>query len=314
MNNVHTMAEVITAFFAKNEPQLQNANTLSAVWRKILFSMDERSRKFDGQKTHNGENLFYHSTIIERKNGVLLIEVDHPGWITLFQFSQKYIVRGFKKFAPELNINSLAFKLSGQKIQKRGENKTMDVSKKNARQEIKIAMLGDSITFGADWRVLLNVRALTNFGICGDTTGGMLQRVPEVCASSPSVCFFMGGINDIFCGIPPKIIAANIKAIANALTLRGIKVVVQSILFVSTLVEDWQAVNQRVNAVNSELKNFCAQKHPFVDVNGALCADGALKNAHTQDGVHLSQAGYAEWAKLIRYYINSYTETNLKAL
>ena len=115
MNNVHTMADIVNYFRVWAAPQLQSVNTTAAVWKKILFSMDNKKENFDGQQSHNGENLFYHSKIIDKKNCALVIEVDHPGWITLFQFSQKYILTGFKKFAPELKITSLSFVLAGQK-------------------------------------------------------------------------------------------------------------------------------------------------------------------------------------------------------
>jgi uncharacterized Fe-S cluster-containing protein len=111
------MAEIISELFGNiSAENLQNANSAANVWRKILFSMDKgKTADDDFIQNRNGENLFYHSKIIERKNGVLLIEVDHPGWIQLFQLSQKYILRGFKKFAPELGITALSFCLAGRK-------------------------------------------------------------------------------------------------------------------------------------------------------------------------------------------------------
>jgi hypothetical protein len=115
MDNVHTMADIVNYFLARTATQMQHTNTTTAVWKKILFSLDKRKENFNGQQSYNGENLFFHSKILDRKNGALIIEVDHPGWIALFQFSQKYILNGFKKFAPELEISSLSFVLAGQK-------------------------------------------------------------------------------------------------------------------------------------------------------------------------------------------------------
>jgi hypothetical protein len=129
LDNVHTMADIVNYFRARTAAQMQSVNTTAAVWKKILFSMDGKKENFDGQKSHNGENLFYHSKIIDKKNGALVIEVDHPGWITLFQFSQKYILNGFKRFAPELNITSLSFVLAGQKT------KTLESQQKKVRGE-----------------------------------------------------------------------------------------------------------------------------------------------------------------------------------
>ena len=57
-----------------------------------------------------------HSKVSDLKNGILLIEVDHSGWIQMIKTYQKYIMNGLKNKIPELKINALAFKLSGTDI------------------------------------------------------------------------------------------------------------------------------------------------------------------------------------------------------
>jgi len=123
MDKVVSAAEAISSLFDHiSAEQIQNTDTTLSVWKKILFSIDERKARRDGQKSYTGENLYYHSSIVDRKNGVLLIETDHPGWIQLFQMHQAYIVRGFKKFAPELKISTLSFRLKGQRAEIFGKN------------------------------------------------------------------------------------------------------------------------------------------------------------------------------------------------
>jgi hypothetical protein len=118
MDNVYSAAEIISSLFENISPeQIQNTNTTLSVWKKILFSMDEHKERRDGQKSYTGQNLYYHSKIVDLKNGVLLVEVDHPGWIQLFQMAQKYIIKGLKKSAPELKISVLSFRLKGQKAE-----------------------------------------------------------------------------------------------------------------------------------------------------------------------------------------------------
>jgi hypothetical protein len=115
MDNIYSAAEVISALFEKIDPEkLQNVNVLLSAWKKVLFSMDERKEQRDGEKSYNGENLYYHSKIVDIKNGILMIEVDHPGWIQLFQISQKYILNGLKKNAPKMQISVLSFRLQGE--------------------------------------------------------------------------------------------------------------------------------------------------------------------------------------------------------
>ena len=178
--------------------------------------------------------------------------------------------------------------------------------KESADKAVKVAMLGDSITFGGEWRELLKENSLVNFGVCGDTTEGMRQRIAEMCACNPAVCFVMGGINDIFCGVSETAIVANIQSIVALLTKRGIQTIVQSTVLVSTLVEGWQTINKKVRAVNEKLQKFCAQNNiSFVDVNSVLCNGDALKNEYTEDGVHLREPAYDAWAKLIICKINN---------
>jgi lysophospholipase L1-like esterase len=178
-------------------------------------------------------------------------------------------------------------------------------SGESVAKTVKIVMLGDSITFGGQWQELLGKNLLVNFGICGDTTEGMRQRISEVCACNPSVCFVMGGINDIFCGVSEAAIAANIQHIVDLLEKHSVQAIVQSVVLVSTLVEGWETINTKVHAVNEKLQKFCAQNNvPFVDVNSVLCGD-ALKSEYTEDGVHLRESAYFEWAKLINCKINN---------
>ena len=84
----------------------------------------------------------------------------------------------------------------------------------------RLACMGDSITEGADfvtghtWPSLVgNACALdvTNFGIGGDTTQGMLSRFyPDVIQLKPDYVFIMGGTNDLWWDWEVKTILGNI--------------------------------------------------------------------------------------------------------
>ena len=69
-------------------------------WRKVVASVN-----------NYGERLTAHSHPTDLKNGSLLIETDHPGWIQILQMNSRYILNGLKMYAPELKITSLVFKL-----------------------------------------------------------------------------------------------------------------------------------------------------------------------------------------------------------
>ena len=53
-----------------------------------------------------------HSRIKELERGTLLIEADHPGWVQILQTKQSGLLSAAQRRYPELNIKSIAFKLS----------------------------------------------------------------------------------------------------------------------------------------------------------------------------------------------------------
>jgi len=117
MPRMHSMGEAVSALFTNlSQERLESAGETCSAWKRILYALDEWKEKRDGEKSYTGENLYYHSKIIDCKNGSLLIEVDHPGWIQLFRMSEKFILRGFKRLMPSLGITSLAYRLQGQPV------------------------------------------------------------------------------------------------------------------------------------------------------------------------------------------------------
>ena len=81
---------------------------------------------------------------------------------------------------------------------------------------------GDSLTEGADlnrnytWPLLVENRIkikVTNSGIGGDTSGGMLSRFyPDVVRHEPEMVLIMGGTNDLWWDLDINAIQANIFA------------------------------------------------------------------------------------------------------
>ena len=61
------------------------------------------------------------------------------------------------------------------------------------RQNVKVIMLGDSLTAKANWKELLNQEGIINLGINGDTTKDILFRLDTVVEINPKIVFFNGG-------------------------------------------------------------------------------------------------------------------------
>lgn len=170
-----------------------------------------------------------------------------------------------------------------------------------------IAMLGDSLTEWGDWERLLDTDAqgilLSNHGIAGDTTEGMLHRLRYLLAEAPVAVLLQGGINDLYMGAPPKEVTGNLNSMVRNLrvSLPQAEVYLQSLLPVNAAMLGWDA-NATIRNINAELSTIAAQHGAqYVDVHSALADDtGNLHAAYTTDGVHLSLRGYEAWANVIR--------------
>ena len=112
---------------------------LPSLWRKVVSrikSTAENSEREDliNKRMPLGERLASNTRVLDLKNGVLIIESDHPGWIQYLKFYQNFIIKGLKMENPDLKISSLAFRLKGK------EEKEIDVYQqalKKARAEME---------------------------------------------------------------------------------------------------------------------------------------------------------------------------------
>lgn len=94
------------------------ANEICSVWRKVVSGV--HSIKHDSQDSDKrmplGERLAGNTRVVDLKNGVLLVESDHPGWIQYLRMYQKFILTGLKMNLPNLKITNLAFRVAGEKV------------------------------------------------------------------------------------------------------------------------------------------------------------------------------------------------------
>ena len=173
-------------------------------------------------------------------------------------------------------------------------------------KKYKVVMLGDSITERTAWNELLGIPDIANRGMDSDTTEGFYKRLPDIYKIEPELCFIMGGINDIHQGIPIDKILANMEAIINELIKNDIKPIMQSTLYVSIDMLNWEKTNKAVDSLNTGLKNIYIERNIlFIDINKKLSVDGALRKEYSCDGIHLSGLGYKEWGKIITQIIEA---------
>ena len=108
MNEILSCNEIISKVFSNIEAnQVQQAVTLSSVWKEIVRGIKNTRDEFYGEK------IAAHSEVVDLKNGQLLIETDHSGWIQVMQLHSKFIIRGINMKLPDVKISSLVFRMKG---------------------------------------------------------------------------------------------------------------------------------------------------------------------------------------------------------
>lgn len=77
-------------------------------WKKVLLKIKSNKNPYEGQ------NLAEHSKVVDLKNGILIVEVEHPGWMELLQLHKKFILKGLNMNMTNLKIKNIAFKLKSK--------------------------------------------------------------------------------------------------------------------------------------------------------------------------------------------------------
>jgi lysophospholipase L1-like esterase len=176
----------------------------------------------------------------------------------------------------------------------------------------EIIFLGNSITDGGEWCELLGNPNAKNRGISGDTTDGVLFRLNEVTRSKPAQVFLLIGINDLAGRVLKDTVYIHICRIAQKIRKDSpkTKIYIQSILPVNDsfgLFKNHTNKTDDILWINSQLKIWCKNENVgFVDLyNGFKMADSERLNPElTNDGLHLTGAGYILWVDILKLYLN----------
>jgi lysophospholipase L1-like esterase len=85
-----------------------------------------------------------------------------------------------------------------------------------------IAMVGDSHFDFPNWRRLLKCESVGSYGVSNNTTGQMLERLPEILSHNPHAVILMGGTNDARLGVEPADTLKNLAAMRAMVSGQGI--------------------------------------------------------------------------------------------
>ena len=176
----------------------------------------------------------------------------------------------------------------------------------------QIVLLGNSITEDAKgWNDSIGITNITNRGISGDITDGILVRLDEIIYFKPLAIFLLIGINDIYAMNLPegkqteKHIINNIIKILERIRNKSpqTKLYLQTIL--PTHRED---IKDQIKRINRGIINKVQPEVTVIDLYSIFANDNDLMtNEYTTDGVHLNRYGYDIWINQIKNHINKYS-------
>lgn len=168
---------------------------------------------------------------------------------------------------------------------------------------MKLACMGDSLTNGHGlpsdlcWTSIVAHKLdieVVNYGISGDTTGGMVGRFNNMLiAEEPSHVFIKGGTNDLSFGLPDNLILSNIKTMTrqarhfNILFILGIP---------STYYPSGEAKLYEINLDQfiARLEGYQEKVRQFIEIDQCPYIDfsyGMDKEHFLDDGIHPNEAG-----------------------
>jgi lysophospholipase L1-like esterase len=168
-----------------------------------------------------------------------------------------------------------------------------------------VVFLGDSITQG--WGGGLGAAfpgvKVANRGISGDTTRGVLLRLPEdVLTLDPVAVVLLIGTNDLEEGAAPEVIAGNLKLILAAMKQHNPRMpVILCQIFPSSA--SMRRPADKIQATNALYLAAVKNDPQVIPLDTwRLFADptGDAPAAEFPDLLHLNEAGYAKWAAALR--------------
>ena len=109
--------------FSVNANSLGEEKNIFTIWKKVVLGIHSYKDESENNEKRMpiGERLAGNTRVVDLKNGTLLVETDHPGWIQYLNMYKKFILRGINMYLPELKVKNLAFRTSGSSFTLNGE-------------------------------------------------------------------------------------------------------------------------------------------------------------------------------------------------
>lgn len=180
-----------------------------------------------------------------------------------------------------------------------------------------IVFLGNSITDGGEFSELFGMENVLNRGIRSDRIDGVRKRLDQVTSGNPAKIFLLIGINDVANSRNTAAsIAAKYETLVKEIREKSPETTlyIQSIMPVNNDFKRYKSLIGRENIikeVNSKLIEIAAENGAvYLDLWPALAdpTNGKLRRDFTNDGLHLTGAGYRAWVGAVREYVTDSAE------
>ena len=166
-----------------------------------------------------------------------------------------------------------------------------------------VVFLGDSLIDEGRWEELFPGHKTLNRGVLADSTEHVLARLDQITKGKPSKIFLMVGTNDLKSGTKKKAILTNYRKILDSIKTQS----KDTKVFVHSLLPRKAKFRGRIENINGNLRELANQfGFTFIDLYPAfLDGDGSIKDAYSNDDLHLLGGGYLKWKELIEKYVIS---------
>ena len=156
-----------------------------------------------------------------------------------------------------------------------------------------IAFVGDSITAGGDWGAWFPDDTAQNFGVGGNTSDDLLERLDTVIEAQPDIVVLLIGTNDFAWRQPVEHIVRNIESVLVKLR----KALPDAQLLVQGILPRESGYAHVIKDVNTHVRQFASTvRAQYLDLWPALAdAEGGLREEYTADQLHLNDEGYRAW-------------------
>lgn len=175
-----------------------------------------------------------------------------------------------------------------------------------------IVFLGNSITDGGEFNELFGMNNIKNRGIRSDVIPGVEKRLTQVTSGHPKKIFLLIGINDVSHGLSVDQLAARYRSLVAKIKEQSpdTKLFVQSVMPINNSITKYKSLigkEKTIRQFNERIKAIAESAGAtYVDLWPALAdGKGNLKKAYTNDGLHLTGAGYKAWRDAIRKLVVS---------